>query len=100
MTNIYFIQLIGVLVTGLGMIALTVSYYLYGIPLSRDEEIRMNKTGKRFRRMPFNLETIISSIFFLGGMGILTWSKFSLCAFLNYWLPTMPDAIMFLLSCR
>ena len=100
MTNIYFIQLIGVLVTGLGMIALTATYYLYGNPLSRDEEIRMNKTGKGLRRMPFNLETIISSIFFLGGMGILTWSKFSLCAFLNYWLPTMPDAIMFLLSCR
>jgi len=100
MANIYFIQLIGVLVTGLGMIALTASYYLYGNPLSRDEEIRMDKMGKGFRRMPLNFETIASAVFFLGGMGILTWSKFSPCAFLNYWLPTMPDAIMFLISCR
>ena len=100
MVNIYFIQLIGVLVTGLGMIALTVSYYLYGTPLSRDDEIRLKKVGKGFRRMPFNLETILSAVFFLGGMWILSWSKFNLCAFLNYWLPTMPDAIMFLLSCR
>jgi len=100
MANVYFIQLIGVLVTGLGMIALSASYYLYGKPLSRDDEIRMNRTGKGLRRMPLNLETIISAFFFLGGMGILTWSKFSPCAFLNYWLPTMPDALMFLLSCK
>jgi hypothetical protein len=99
MANLYFIQLIGVLVTGLGMVALTASYYLYGKPLSRNEEFRMNRTGKGFRRMPLNLETIVSALFFLGGMGILTWSKFNPCAFLNYWLPAMPDAIMFLLSC-
>ena len=99
MANIYFIQLIGVLVTGLGIIALTASYYLYGKPLSRDEEIRLDKTGKGFRRIPINLETVVSSAFFLGGMGILTWSKFTPCAFLRYWLPTLPDAVKFLLSC-
>lgn len=88
------------MVTGPGMIALTASYYLYGKPLSRDEEIRMNKPGKGLRQMTFNLETIVSAVFFLGGLGILTWSKFSLCSFLNYWFPTMPDAFMFLLSCR
>jgi hypothetical protein len=100
MSNIYFFQLIGVLLTGLGMIALTASSYLYGKPLSRDERFRMGEKRTNVRWLPINLETMLSAALFLGGMGILAWSKFSLCAFLAYWLPDLPDAIMFLLSCR
>ena len=100
MANIYFIQLAGILMTGLGVIALTASYYLHGQPLSRDERFRMGKKRTDFRRVPINLETIISTALFLSGMGVLTWSKFTACAFLAYWLPELPDALMLLLSCR
>ena len=103
MTKFYFIQLVGVVLTVLGMIALTATSatsYLYGKPLSRDERLRMGEKRTNIRRMPINLETIITVVFFLGGMGILSWSKFSLCIFLTYWLPNLPDALIFLLSCR
>jgi len=100
MSNIYFIQLIGVLLTGLGMVALTVSSYLYGMPLSQEEKRRTGEKRSNVSHLPINLETIVSSVFFLGGMGILAWSKFNLCGFLGYWLPNIPDAILFWLSCR
>jgi len=99
MPNIYLIQLVGVITTGLGMIALTASSYMYGKPLSHEEKQRMGKTGSNISRLPINLETILSALLFLGGMGILTWSKFSLCGFLSYWMPYLPDAIRFLLAC-
>ena len=80
MPNIYLVQLVGVLLTGTGMAALTVSSYLYGKPLSRDERRRIGENRSNFRRLPINLEAIISAAFFLGGMGILAWSKFN-CSF-------------------
>ena len=100
MGNIYFIQLIGVLVTFLGMVALTVSAQVFGTPLTRDEKRRLGREHKNTYSLPVNIETIASAILFLGGMGILSWSKFSLCAFLAYWVPNTSDAIMFLLSCK
>jgi len=99
MLNIYLIQLAGVITTILGIVALTASSYLYGKPLSREDKQRMGKTGSNVYRLPINLETVLSAALFLGGAGLLTWSKFSLCGFLKYWVPSMPDAIMFLLSC-
>jgi hypothetical protein len=99
MPNFYFIQLIGVLLTGLGMVALAASSYLYGKPLSGDERIRTGERRTNVRRLPINLETVVSAAFFLGGMGILSWSKFDLCNFLAYWLPDLPDTIRFLFSC-
>jgi len=100
MPNIYLVQLVGVLLTGTGIVALTASSYLYGKPLSRDERRRIGENRSNVRRLPINLETILSAAVFLGGMGILTWSKFNLCTFLGYWLPDLSDAILFLLSCR
>jgi len=100
MNNIFFIQLIGILVTIMGMVALTVSARLFGTPLTRDEKRRLGHENQNTYRLPINMETILSSILFIGGMGILSWSKFSLCAFLAYWAPNISDAIMFLLSCR
>lgn len=97
MFGIYFIQLIGVVLTGLGMMALMASSYLFGRPVSWNERRRM---GANTRRLPINFETLVSVAFFLGGMGILTWSKFNICPFLAYWLPDLPDAIRFILSCR
>jgi hypothetical protein len=103
MANGHLIQLIGVVLTLAGLIALTASAHLFGTPLSPAEKQRASDEWNRRRdayRLPVNLETIVSAIFFLGGIGILTWSKFELCAFLVYWFPPIPDAIKLLLSCR
>jgi hypothetical protein len=103
MTNIYLIQLVGVILGIAGMVALTVSAHLFGTPLSPAEKRRASDEWNRRRdayRLPINLETIASAAFLLGGLGILTWSKFELCAFLAYWLPPLPEAIRLLLSCR
>jgi len=100
MTNIYIIQLIGVLITAMGIIALTASSRVFGTPLTRNEKRRLGHENKDMVRLPINIETIASAILFIGGMWILSWSKFNLCAFLAYWAPNISDAIMFLLSCR
>ena len=100
MTNSYLVQLVGILLTGAGMVALTVASRLFGRPLTREERIRMGDKPSGTYRLPINLETIASAVLFLAGVGILKWSKFSLCAFLAYWLPDLPEAIRLLLSCR
>jgi hypothetical protein len=103
MQNIYIVQLIGVLITGAGVLALTASTYLYGTPLTREEKRRAGHNGLRGRasyRLPFNLESIASALFLLSGIGILTWAKFELCPFLSYWLPDLPESLRFLLTCR
>jgi len=103
MTNPYFIQFIGVLLTAAGMIALAVSAYLFGTPLSCEEKRRAGRDWERkgdVYRLPINLETLASAVFLLGGFALLTWTKFNLCAFLAYWLPSLPEAIRLLLSCR
>ena len=100
MTNPYFIQLIGIILTVAGMIALTATSHLFGKPLARDERHRMGERQSNVSRLPINLETIASAFVFLAGIGILTWTKFSLCAFLIYWLPDLPVAIQFWLACR
>jgi hypothetical protein len=99
MAKIYFIQLIGVLLIGMGMAALTAVSYLYGKPLTRAERRGAGLKNSNVHALPINLETLLSAAFLLGGIGLLTWSKFSVCAFLGYWLPDLPDAIMFLLAC-
>jgi hypothetical protein len=103
MANIYIIQLVGVMLATAGIIALTASAHLFGMPLSPADKRRASDEWNRKRdvySLPINLESIISAIFFLGGIGILAWSKFELCAFLAYWLPPLPDAVRLLLSCR
>jgi len=101
--NIFLIQLIGVALAVAGLVALTASAHLFGTPMSRAERQRASDEWNRRRdtyRLPINLESILSSIFFLGGIGILLWSKFNLCAFLDYWLPSLPDVAKVVLSCR
>jgi len=100
MANTYFIQLIGVLLTAAGMIALITSAYLYGTPLTRAEKREAGRERGNVHRLPFNLETLISSAFLLAGVGMLTWTKFNLCAFLAHWLPGLPEALKLLMSCR
>jgi hypothetical protein len=99
MTNPYFIQLIGVLLTFAGIVALTAASRIFGSPLTREERRELGKDGDWYR-LPINLETIASGALFLAGIGILKWSNFSLCAFLAYWLPDLPEAMRLLLSCR
>lgn len=99
-TNI--IQLIGVLLTAAGMVALTATAYLYGTPLTREEKRNRNPkwVDRDLYRLPFRLETLASTAFFLGGIGILRWSKFEHCAFLAHWLPQLPEALRLLVSCQ
>jgi hypothetical protein len=95
--------MVGVILTVAGIIALTASAHLFGTPMSPAERRRASDEWNRrtkVYRLPLNLETIISGIFFLGGIGILVWSKFEHCAFLAYWLPSLPDVARLLLSCR
>lgn len=103
MANRYLLQLAGVILVIAGVIALVASTHLFGTPLSPAEKRRAsdewNRRGNAYR-LPINLEAIVSALFFLGGMGILVWSKFSLCEFLAYWLPSLPQAVTLFLSCR
>jgi hypothetical protein len=101
--NIYLIQLVGVMLAATGIIALTASAHLFGMPLSPAEKRRASDEWNRRRdvyTLPINVESVVSGIFFLGGIGILVWSKFELCAFLAYWLPPLPQVVRLLLSCR
>src|SRR6266498_3514455 len=103
MANTYLIQLVGVILTTAGMIALTASAHIFGTPLSPAEKRRASDDWNRrrdARRLPINLDTIVSVFFFLGGISILASSKFNLCAFLAYWLPAFPETARLLLSCR
>jgi hypothetical protein len=49
--------------------------------------------------LPINWTTLASGVFFLGGIAILTWSKFNMCTFLLYWIPDLPDAVKLLMAC-
>jgi len=101
--NLFLIQFVGVVLAVAGMIALTASARLFGTPLSPAERRRASDEWNRKRdvyRLPINLETILSTIFFVGGIGILVWSKFEFCTFLSYWLPSVPEVIRLLISCR
>jgi hypothetical protein len=101
--SLFLIQMVGVILTVAGIIALTASTHIFGTPMSPAERRRASDEWNRRKnayRLPLNLETITSGIVFLGGIGILVWSKFELCAFLTYWLPSLPDVARLLLSCR
>lgn len=103
MANIFLIQLIGVMLATAGVIALTASAHLFGTPVSPAEKRRASDEWNRRKdayRLPISLETIAALAFFLGGIWILNWSKFNLCEFLAYWLPSLPGAVRLLLSCR
>ncbi|HJQ14651.1 MAG TPA: hypothetical protein VJ830_07895 [Anaerolineales bacterium] len=103
MENIFLVQMIGVVLAVAGVIALTASAHVFGTPMSPAERRRASDEWNRRRnayRLPFNLETIVSTIFFLGGTGIMIWSGFQLCAFLAYWLPSLPGVARIVLSCR
>ena len=100
MTNSYLVQLVGILLTGAGIGALTGASRLFGRPLTREERVRLGDKPSGTYRLPINLETITSAALFLAGVGVLKWSNFSFCAFLAYWLPNLPEALRLLLSCR
>jgi len=103
MANIYLTQLVGVMLTAAGMIALMASAHLFGTPLTpADRKKASDEWNRRANvyNLPISLSTIISTIVFLSGIGILTWSKFNLCVFLGYWVPTLPEAIKLLLTCK
>ena len=94
--------MIGVVLVAAGLIALTASAHLFGTPMSPAERRRASDEWNRRKnvyRLPLNMETIVSTIFFLGGIGILIWSEFEYCSFLEYWLPSLPYAARILLSC-
>ena len=103
MADIYIIQLVGVILAIGGAMALTASAHIFGTPPSPADRRRASDEWnhrRNARRLPVNLDTIASMVFLLGGIGILAWSKFNLCAFLAYWLPPLPDLAKLLLSCQ
>src|SRR5215210_7298309 len=105
MEEIFLIQLVGVLLVLTGFIALTAAAGLFGYPLSPADRRRASDEWNRRRdasayRLPINLETIVSTVFLLGGIGILIWSKFELCGFLAHWFPPLPELAKLVLSCR
>src|SRR5215210_1373980 len=94
MADIFVIQFVGMVLAMTGFIALTASAGLFVSPLSPAEKRRASDEWNRKRnayRLPISLETIVSTVFLLGGIGILVWSRFELCGFLAYWLPPLPD---------
>jgi hypothetical protein len=103
MANLFLLQMIGLVLAAAGLIALTASAHLFGTPLSPAEKHRASNDWNRSQntyRLPLNLDTIASSLCFLAGIGILAWSKFELCSFLAYWLPSLPAIARSVLSCR
>jgi len=103
MVNIYLTQLVGVMLTAAGIFALMASAHLFGTPLTpADRKKASDEWNRRINAysLPISFSTIISAVVFLGGIGILTWSKFNPCVFLGYWLPTLPAAINLLLPCK
>jgi hypothetical protein len=98
MANPYFIQLIGLLLTLAGMIALTASAKCFGTPLTRGEQRSSGQRGNSYS-LPINWSAPASGAFFLGGMGMLTWSEFDMCPFLGYWMTNLPEALKLFLSC-
>ena len=103
MVNIYLTQLVGVMLAGAGMLALMASAHLFGTPLTPADRKKASDEWNRRANgfsLPISLSTILSTVVFLGGIGILTWSKFNACVFLGYWLPTLPEAIKLLLTCK
>jgi len=100
MKDVYIVQLIGILLTAAGAIALAASAVLFGTSLTRQERRREGYRAGNVYRMPFNLETIASTLFLLTGIAILSWTKFDACAFLDRWLPDLPEAARIFLSCR
>src|SRR5215211_636800 len=103
MANVYLTQLIGIMLTGAGVLALMASAHLFGTPLTpadrRKASDDWNRRGSVYS-LPITFSTLLSVIVFVGGIGILTWSKFELCIFLQYWVPTLPESIKLLLSCK
>jgi len=103
MADVFLVQLVGVVLVLTGFITLTASAGLLGSPLSPAEKRRASDEWNRKRdayRLPINLETLVSTAFLLGGIGILIWSRFELCGFLAYWFPPLPELAMSVLSCR
>ena len=85
-----------------GIIGMTAAAHLFGTPVTPAEKRRASDEWNLRRdayRLPITLETVAAIVFFLGGIGILAWSKFNLCGFLAYWVPSLPEAIQLLLSC-
>ena len=99
MSNPYFLQLIGILLAGAGIIALTAAAHIFGRPLTREERHRAGDKPSGTYRLPVNLETLASGAVFLAGIGVLKWSNFNFCAFLIYWIPNLPPELKLLLSC-
>jgi len=103
MVNIYLTQLVGIMLTGAGILALMASAHLFGSPLTPSDRKKASDEWNRRASaysLPISFNTILSAVVFLGGIGILTWSKFNICVFLGYWLPTLPDTIKLLLTCK
>lgn len=102
MANFYLVQLIGVILATAGLIALMASTRLFGPRFSPAERRMASDEWNRRRdrhRLPISFETLAAILVLAGGAAILIWSKFNLCMFLAYWIPTLPLTVRLFLSC-
>lgn len=100
MRDPYIIQFIGLAITAVGVLALIAFMTIFGRPLSEEERYRMGSERRNLYRLPINIETIVSTLILVSGIGILVWSNFDHCLFIRHWAPNLPDTVMFALQCR
>lgn len=103
MLDIYFVQLLGLVLAAAGLIALAASAHIFGPPMTPAQRRRASDEWNRKKnayQLPVPLEAIASASVFVGGLGILLWTRFNLCDFLAYWLPPLPEVLRLFLACR
>jgi hypothetical protein len=100
MNNPFIVQSIGLLVSAIGVLALISFTTIFGRPLSDEEKLRVGEKKRDLYRLPVNIETIISTIILVAGIGILKWANFDPCSFIAYWLPDLPRTVMVALHCN
>lgn len=100
MRDPYIIQSIGLVITAIGVLALIAFMTIFGRPLSEEEIHQRGGEGRGLYRLPINIETIVSTLILVSGIGILTWSNFDHCLFIRHWAPNLPDTVMVALQCR
>lgn len=94
--NVFLIQLLGVILTGAGLLGWSIYAAVYGMPLTNSEQRRTHghHSGSQVFSLPINMETLALGLLIAAGVGILTLTHFSACAFIGYWWADAPASIL------
>lgn len=96
----FIVQSIGLAITFVGVLALIAFTTIFGRPLSEEERRRIGTENRSLYRLPINIETVLSALLLVGGIGILFWSNFDHCRYIMHWAPNLPDTVMSMLRCN